>query len=285
MNPTPPLPKIVPMPLARLHAPFDDPDWIFEPKLDGFRAVAYVDGGAARLVSRNGNTFKSFPALTSAVATALRVRSAILDGEIVHLGPDGAPLFYDLMRRRTPHHFMAFDLLWLDGRDLRDAPLLDRKRLLRDIVPPHVPHTIVGESGGVNAPDRRGLRLLPGNLARARTGKCCRREDSGSVITLLEGTQPIGVRTVCGIGLLRLPGADEARIPTVECVDREIVVDCGCPLAGRGAVGIGLPSGEDLDHEQLTVLCVRPELTRLGQLLRRVLMRFQFEPGEVTQGT
>jgi bifunctional non-homologous end joining protein LigD len=48
------------MPLARLDAPFEHPDRIFEPKLDGFRAVAYVEGGACRLVSRNRNAFKTF---------------------------------------------------------------------------------------------------------------------------------------------------------------------------------------------------------------------------------
>jgi bifunctional non-homologous end joining protein LigD len=58
-----------------------------------------------------------------------------LDGEVVHLGEDGCPQFYDLMRRRTPQHFYAFDLLWLNGEDLRDAPLLERKRLLRRLVP------------------------------------------------------------------------------------------------------------------------------------------------------
>ncbi len=124
------------MPLARLHGPFDHPDWIFEPKLDGFRAVAYVERGQARLVSRNGNTYKSFPALTAAIAGSLPVRDAILDGEIVHLDATGVPQFYDLMRRRRPQHFYAFDLLWLDGRDLRAAPLLDRKRLLHGIISP-----------------------------------------------------------------------------------------------------------------------------------------------------
>jgi hypothetical protein len=48
------------MPLARFDAPFEHPDWIFEPKLDGFRAVAYVEGGICRLVSRNRNAFKTF---------------------------------------------------------------------------------------------------------------------------------------------------------------------------------------------------------------------------------
>jgi bifunctional non-homologous end joining protein LigD len=123
------------MPLARLHAPFDHPDWIFEPKLDGFRAVAYVDNGAARLVSRKQNVYKSFPVLTAAIGNSLSVRDAILDGEIVHLGPGGAAQFYDLMRRRPPQHFYGFDILWLDGRDLRELPLVERKRLLRKMIP------------------------------------------------------------------------------------------------------------------------------------------------------
>jgi hypothetical protein len=98
------------MHLARLHAPFDHPEWIFELKLDGFRAMAYIENGATRLVSRNRNTYKSFPMLTQAIGTTMPVSNAILDGEIVHLGPDGTPRFYDLMRRRGPQHFYAFDL-------------------------------------------------------------------------------------------------------------------------------------------------------------------------------
>jgi bifunctional non-homologous end joining protein LigD len=58
------------------------------------------------------------------------------DGEIVHLGPEGIPLFYSLMRRRPPQHFYAFDLLWLDGRDLRGLSLIERKAALRTLVPP-----------------------------------------------------------------------------------------------------------------------------------------------------
>ena len=111
------------MPLARFDAPFEQPDWIFEPKLDGFRAVAYVEGGACRLVSRNRNAFKTFEPLAQAIGQELAGRSAILDGEIVRPGPDGRPMFYELMRRRGPFCFYAFDLLWLDGSDLRDRPL------------------------------------------------------------------------------------------------------------------------------------------------------------------
>jgi hypothetical protein len=114
------------MPLARLHAPFDHPDWIFEPKLDGFRAVAYIEGGTCRLVSRNRNVFKTFGPLAQTMAADLDGRTAILDGEIVRPGPDGRPMFYALMRRRGPFCYYAFDLLWLDGSDLRDQPLLEQ---------------------------------------------------------------------------------------------------------------------------------------------------------------
>ncbi len=54
------------MPLVRLPAPFDDPAWIFELKYDGFRAVAFIDAGECRLVSRNGHTFRQFGSLTAA---------------------------------------------------------------------------------------------------------------------------------------------------------------------------------------------------------------------------
>jgi bifunctional non-homologous end joining protein LigD len=123
------------MPLARLHAAFDHPDWLFELKYDGFRALAYVEAGAVRLVSRRGNVYKSFRDLCTGLAAALPVEAAVLNGEIVHLDTDGKPQFYDLLRRRTPQQFVAFDLLWLDGRDLRSLPLVERKRQLRAIVP------------------------------------------------------------------------------------------------------------------------------------------------------
>jgi bifunctional non-homologous end joining protein LigD len=87
------------------------------------------------LVSRNRNAFKTFELLAQAIAQDLAGQSAILDGEIVRPGPDGRPMFYQLMRRRGPFCFYAFDLLWLDGSDLRDRPLLERKRLLRKLLP------------------------------------------------------------------------------------------------------------------------------------------------------
>ena len=129
------LPTLAPLPLVRRREPFDDPKWVFEPKLDGFRAVAYVQRGGARLVSRNGRTFKRFAPLAAALADAVGVRDAILDGEIVCLDGDGRSRFDALLYRRGEPTFVAFDVLWLDGKDLRDLPLVQRKRVLRRVVP------------------------------------------------------------------------------------------------------------------------------------------------------
>jgi bifunctional non-homologous end joining protein LigD len=65
------------------------PDWLFEVKWDGFRALLYSDNYGVRLVSRNGNTFKSFPRLCEGLARDLKGRRCVLDGEIVCLDPSG----------------------------------------------------------------------------------------------------------------------------------------------------------------------------------------------------
>lgn len=127
------LPRLDPMRLARRPEPFDHPDWIYEIKFDGFRALAYVENGKCQLVSRRRHEYKSFDEVQRAVA-ALPIQNAVLDGEIVCLDPFGRSQFYDLMFRRGAPYFYAFDLLWLNGEDLRGLPLLDRKRRLRDLI-------------------------------------------------------------------------------------------------------------------------------------------------------
>jgi ATP-dependent DNA ligase len=82
--------------------------------------------------SRN-NAYKSFGPLREALAR-LRVRDAVLDGEIVCLDSEGRSQFYTLLRRRGEPVFYAFDLLWLNGEDLRQLPLLRRKERLRRLI-------------------------------------------------------------------------------------------------------------------------------------------------------
>lgn len=123
------------MPLLRRAEPFDDRGWVFELKYDGFRALARVDGGATELVSRRDLTYRQFDVLAAAIAAEVKAGAAVLDGEIVKLDDRGHSVFRDLMRRRGPFQYVAFDLLALEGEDLRGLPLAERKRRLRAIVP------------------------------------------------------------------------------------------------------------------------------------------------------
>jgi len=123
------------MPLIRVAEAFDHPDWIFELKHDGFRALAHVEGHRCTLVSRRGHVFSRWDVLCTEISHSIRATDAILDGEIVCLAPDGRSKFYDLMFRREWPHFVAFDVLAINGKDLRARPLLERKRRLRAIMP------------------------------------------------------------------------------------------------------------------------------------------------------
>src|SRR5262249_48022065 len=93
-------------PLVRITEPFDHPDWLFEIKHDGFRALAIIDGHTCRFVSRRGHEFSKFHLLSEEIAHSVKAMGAILDGEIVCLGPDGRCRFYDLLFRRDWPHSM-----------------------------------------------------------------------------------------------------------------------------------------------------------------------------------
>jgi bifunctional non-homologous end joining protein LigD len=114
---------------------FDDPDWFFEPKYDGFRGLAYLTREACVLRSRNDNAFGRFAGLANAIRDELEMREAILDGEVVALDRYGRVCFDDLMRGTGRLGYAVFDLLWLNGRDLRDLPLRRRKQLLDSTLP------------------------------------------------------------------------------------------------------------------------------------------------------
>ena len=142
-----PMPTVIhPMLAMPAAKAFDGPDWLFEIKWDGYRALAFIEGGRVRLVSRSQNDLTAqFPELSS-LPQFVKAKSAILDGEIVALDEEGRPSF-SLMQQRTGFQpgkrrlprregvrviYYAFDLLYLDGLDLRRVALEQRKQLLRD---------------------------------------------------------------------------------------------------------------------------------------------------------
>ena len=123
-----------PILLSRRAEPFDSDEFLFELKIDGFRALAHINAGQGQLISRNGNTFRGFVDLATWIAEHLHVESAVLDGEIACVNERGRPVFRDLLFRRRQCVFIAFDLLYLNGEDLRALPLIQRKTMLRRLL-------------------------------------------------------------------------------------------------------------------------------------------------------
>src|SRR5215471_10861640 len=123
-----------PMRLSRRPEPFDSDDYIFELKVDGFRSLAYIEKGQCDLVSRNGNTFRNFKDLAQWIGENLRVENAVLDGEIASVDDSGRSVFNDLLFRRRECVFFAFDLLFLNGEDMRALPLIERKARLKQLL-------------------------------------------------------------------------------------------------------------------------------------------------------
>jgi bifunctional non-homologous end joining protein LigD len=128
------LPDVTPIAPQEIKIPFDHAEWIFELKFDGFRALAYIQNGECRLVSRKQHTYTRFADLRAAIPGDINAVDAILDGEIVVLDPTGKPRFTEIMRSGAGHAFAAFDLLWLNGEDLREQPLIHRKRQLKSSI-------------------------------------------------------------------------------------------------------------------------------------------------------
>ena len=128
------LPHVKPIAPIRRTEPFDDPEWLFDLKYDGFRGLCYLEQGRCRLISRNGNLMSRFVGLGDQIAS-LDVGDAILDGEVIAADETGRPQFYDLLRDTQAPAYVAFDLIWLNGGDLRPLPLTERRRHLRNILP------------------------------------------------------------------------------------------------------------------------------------------------------
>jgi len=140
---------IRPMLATLIDEPFDDEDWLYEIKWDGYRAVAFLDGKSVRLVSRNQNDLTAAYPELHLIAEHISARNAVLDGEIVALDEAGRSSF-SLMQQRTgvgeggrrirrtrddiPVVYYVFDVLYADGHDVTQADLEKRKQLLASIL-------------------------------------------------------------------------------------------------------------------------------------------------------
>jgi bifunctional non-homologous end joining protein LigD len=127
-----------PMLATLADSPFDNTDWIYEIKWDGYRAIAEVQNSEVKLYSRNGLSFKT---LYPTVAQALQKmrKDVVLDGEIVFINESGKPDFQKLQQygetKRGHLIYYVFDCLQINGKSITHLPLIDRKRLLKDLLP------------------------------------------------------------------------------------------------------------------------------------------------------
>jgi bifunctional non-homologous end joining protein LigD len=126
-----------PMLATLIDAPFDDKAWVFETKWDGFRLVAQIGRGNVTLYSRNGiDVTRKYSVI---VPTLVKIKhSCVLDGELVALDKHGRSRFellQNALNKKAKLRYCAFDLLFLDDEDLRKKPLLERKKVLRKLLP------------------------------------------------------------------------------------------------------------------------------------------------------
>jgi ATP-dependent DNA ligase len=135
-----PVPKWIPPQLTQpVETAPSGPQWVHEIKLDGFRMAARIERGRSKLLTRTGLDWSDKYPVMQTPLTAVRAKTADLDGELCGVGADGLPSFAETQaatdgERGARLVFYAFDLLHLDGRDTAGLPLIERKALLQPVV-------------------------------------------------------------------------------------------------------------------------------------------------------
>jgi bifunctional non-homologous end joining protein LigD len=185
-------------------------EWLYEVKWDGYRALCFVEGGKVRMVSRRGTKLDTqFAAVPQALAQSVKAETAIIDGEVVALDDQGNPSFQRLQnltgfgtkpasKGAAPFlNFFAFDLLYLNGYDLRKAALIDRRQLLMSILLPseivrYSEHFVGKGAELLEAVRAKGLEGIVAKLAQSRYES----KRSGSWIKIKVTTQQDFV--ICG---------------------------------------------------------------------------------------
>jgi bifunctional non-homologous end joining protein LigD len=114
--------------------PLKEDDYWLEVKYDGYRGLAALSAGRLAFQTRNKlDLSPRFPDVARAIAK-LRINEAVIDGEVVAFDAEGVTRFQQLMTPGVEHHYMAFDLLWLDGEDIRGQPIEERRKLLESLL-------------------------------------------------------------------------------------------------------------------------------------------------------
>jgi DNA ligase D-like protein (predicted ligase) len=252
---------------------FDDPEWVYERKLDGIRCVAIRDGGATRLLSRNDLSLNErYPEVAQAL-DAQATKQFVVDGEVVALDR-GQTSFAKLAARGhhyVPVYLYLFDILWLDGHDVRDLPLRVRKRLLRDALKFGGPLRLVPHRNG------EGVAYFEEACRKGWEGLIAKRADSryastrskdwlkfkcaqGQELVVGGFTAPQGSRTDFGALLLGVYEGDELRYAgkVGTGFDTETLHELGATL--RGLARETPPFADAASIKERHVTWVTPQL-------------------------
>lgn len=254
-------------------APFSDPDWIFERKLDGIRCIAVRTGREVRLLSRNDLTMNDrFPEIAEALAGQECSRFAC-DGEVVAF--DGVATSFARLVERRHHHvpvfLYVFDLLWLEGQDLRSLALRTRKRLLKATLRFEDPLRFTAHRNGdgeafFQRACRDGWEGIIAKRSESTYGAARSREwlklkcEQGQELVIGGFTAPRGSRIE--LGALLLGYYEDGRLRYAGKVgtgfDRETLRELGAMLRERTVERS--PFGDPGEIRERGVSWVRPEL-------------------------
>lgn len=242
------LERVWPPMLARLSVPEESGDdtHVYEVKYDGFRAVAGLTGGKLALQSRRGNDLSArFPELARALR-GLGVKDAVLDGEIVALDPKGRSRFQLLQNQSgVEQRYVAFDVLWLDGEDLRELPLEERRARLERLLE------------GVALPLQVSERL---ELTQARAMAEARKRGWEGLIAKRKGSPYVGTRSGDWLKLKVVAGQEVVILGYLPIQNERAKTELGALLVGVhrkdgfhdvGKVGTGFSSQSRRELRQL----------------------------------
>ena len=204
---------IKPMLAKETSEAFNSEDWLFEIKWDGYRAISEVKDGAVRLYSRNGNSFNTTYPLVYNELKKLK-QNLVVDGEIVIINEQGKSDFQKLQHYEDNTHYpicyYIFDLLALNGEDTTSVPLLDRKKLLKKVIPNNAilkysEHVLTGGIDFFNAAKENDLEGIMAKKINSeyspgvRTGEWLKIKHHKSEEVIIVGfTEPAGARNYIG---------------------------------------------------------------------------------------
>lgn len=205
---------------------FDDKDWLFEIKWDGYRAISEIKDGNVSLYSRNGNSFINDYPLVAKELKKIK-HDAILDGEIIILNEEGKSDFQKLQHyednTQYPICYYVFDLLSLNGNSTYELPLIERKELLKKLLPKNAvikysDHIIAKGKDFFEAAKKNDLEGIMAKKAEslyhpgARTGNWLKIKYHKSQEVIIAGfTQPTGSRKYFGALVLAIPDGDHLK--------------------------------------------------------------------------